>query len=61
MSDSGTSGPIFIIGGSRTGSELHRTILTHSPRIDLVEEMWLLCPSWLHTDFATHLERAVAL
>jgi hypothetical protein len=59
MSDSGTSGPIFIIGGSRTGSELHRTILTHSPRIDLVEEMWLLCPSWLHTDFATHLERAV--
>ncbi|MDQ3581427.1 MAG: sulfotransferase, partial [Pseudomonadota bacterium] len=59
MSDSGTSGPIFIVGGSRTGSELHRTILTHSPRIDLVEEMWLLCPSWLHTDFATHLERSV--
>lgn len=59
MSDSGTSGPIFIVGGSRTGSELHRTILTHSPRIDLVEEMWLLCPPWLHTDFATHLERSV--
>lgn len=52
-------GPVFIIGGSRTGSELHKTILNYSHSIDLADEMWLLCPWWLHTDFATHLRRSV--
>lgn len=47
--------PVFIIGGSRTGSEMLKTMLSISPDIDFVDELFLLCPRWLHTDLATRL------
>lgn len=52
-------GPVFIIGGSRTGSEMHKAILNLSSEIDIVNETWFLCPWWLHTDFATHVRRSI--
>ncbi len=52
-------GPVFIIGGSRTGSEMHKTILNLSREIDIINESWLLCPWWLHTDFATRVRRSI--
>ncbi len=51
--------PVFIVGGSRTGSELHRTILRNSLEIDLIDEMWLLCPAWLHPDFESTVRREI--
>ena len=48
--------PVFIIGGSRTGSELHKNILSTYTDIDLVPEMWLRCPFWLHTDLEKNLK-----
>ncbi len=42
--------PVFIIGGSRTGSEMLKTILTSGPDLDMINEMFLLCPRWLHPD-----------
>ena len=47
--------PVFIIGGSRTGSEMLKTMLSVSPDLDFVDELFLLCPRWLHTDLATRL------
>lgn len=52
-------GPVFIIGGSRTGSEMHKTILNLSDSIDIVNETWFLCPWWLHRDFATAIRRSI--
>jgi hypothetical protein len=42
--------PVFIVGGSRTGSEMLKTMLTASPMLDFVDEMRLLMPAWLHRD-----------
>jgi len=42
--------PVFIIGGSRTGSEMLKTMLSMSPEIDFVDELFLLSPRWLHKD-----------
>ncbi len=51
--------PVFIIGGSRTGSEMHKTILNLSREINIVNETWFLCPWWLHTDFAAQARRSI--
>ncbi len=42
--------PVFIIGGSRTGSEMLKTMLSASPELDFVDELFLRCPRWLHPD-----------
>jgi hypothetical protein len=42
--------PVFIIGGSRTGSEMLKTMLSASTDLDFVDELFLLCPRWLHRD-----------
>jgi len=51
------SRPVFIIGGSRTGSEMLKTMLSASPEIDFVDELFLYCPRWLHKDLATNISR----
>jgi hypothetical protein len=51
--------PVFIIGGSRTGSEMLKTMLSTSDELDFVDEMFLLCPRWLHRDLRSCLEEYV--
>lgn len=51
--------PVFIIGGSRTGSEMLKTMLSASPKIDFVDELFLYCPGWLHKDLATNIKEHV--
>ena len=53
------SRPVFIIGGSRTGSEMLKTMLSASPKIDFVDELFLYCPGWLHKDLATNIREHV--
>lgn len=48
--------PVFIVGGSRTGSEMLKTMLSASPALDFVDEMFLHCPRWLHQDLASNLQ-----
>lgn len=48
--------PVFIIGGSRTGSEMLKTMLSMSPHLDFVDEMFLLSPRWLHRDLRSTLQ-----
>ena len=43
--------PIFVVGGSRTGSELIRNILNTYSDIELLPEMALMYPRHLHRDF----------
>jgi hypothetical protein len=59
MTSGAGEGPVFIIGGSRTGSEMLKTMLCESPEQDFVDELFLLCPAWLHPDLASGLERHV--
>lgn len=51
--------PVFIIGGSRTGSEMLKTMLTSGPEIDLVDELFLMCPPWLHRDLQSNIREHV--
>ena len=44
------AGPVFVIGGSRTGSELVRNILNSYSVIYLLPEMALVYPGYLHDD-----------
>jgi omega-hydroxy-beta-dihydromenaquinone-9 sulfotransferase len=53
--------PVFIIGGSRTGSEMLKSILSASPELNLTNEMYALCPRWLHRDLRVDLRRNVDL
>ena len=53
------SGPVFIIGGSRTGSEMLKTMLSASPDLDFVDELFLLCPRWLHRDLNSNIAEHV--
>ncbi len=50
------SAPVFIIGGSRTGSEMLKTMLSASPELDFVDELFLYCPRWLHPDLSGLIE-----
>lgn len=51
--------PTFIIGGSRTGSEMLKTILSASPKLDFVDESFLHYPRWQHKDLATNIKEHV--
>jgi len=53
------SRPVFIIGGSRTGSEMLKTMLSASSEIDFVDELFFYCPRWLHKDLATNIKEHV--
>lgn len=53
------SRPVFIIGGSRTGSEMLKTMLSMSDELDFVDEMFLLCPRWLHKDLRSNIKEHV--
>jgi hypothetical protein len=54
-----TTSPVFIVGGSRTGSEMLKTMLSVSPDLDFVDEIFLLCPWWLHSDLKRSIRRHV--
>ena len=54
-----TSSPVFIIGGSRTGSEMLKTMLSASDELDFVDELFLLCPWWLHPDLQSRISKYV--
>lgn len=51
--------PVFIIGGSRTGSEMLKTMLSASPQLDFVDELFLYCPRWLHKDLEANIREHV--
>lgn len=51
--------PVFIIGGSRTGSEMLKTMLSASNELDFVDEMFLMSPRWLHPDFRYYIKKYV--
>lgn len=51
--------PVFIIGGSRTGSTMLRTILNKSPEIDLADELHFYSLPWLRQDVATNIRKQV--
>ena len=51
--------PVFIIGGSRTGSEMLKTMLCEGPEQDFVDELFLFCPRWLHPDLDSMIQRHV--
>ena len=51
--------PVFIIGGSRTGSEMLKTMLSMSDELDFVDELFLICPRWLHRDLRTNIREHV--
>jgi hypothetical protein len=51
--------PVFIIGGSRTGSEMLKTMLSVSPELDFVDELFLRCPRWLHPDLESLLRTSL--
>ena len=51
--------PVFIIGGSRTGSEMLKTMLSASPKLDFVDELFLYCPRWLHKDLEANIREHV--
>jgi hypothetical protein len=59
QSESGNNRPVFIIGGSRTGSTMLKTILSTSREICLNDEMLVLCPWWLRDDVATNIRKHV--
>jgi hypothetical protein len=49
--------PVFIIGGSRTGSEMLKTMLSVSPELDFVDELFLYTPRWLHKDLGANIRQ----
>lgn len=51
--------PVFIVGGSRTGSEMLKTILSASPELNFTNELYILCPRWLHKDLRANLKTYV--
>ena len=59
MTNPDESQPVFIIGGSRTGSEMLKTMLSASIELDFVDELFLRCPRWLHRDLALNIRQSV--
>ena len=51
--------PVFIIGGSRTGSTMLQVILSFSPDVCLTGELQFRTPWWLHRDFLTDVRTHV--
>jgi hypothetical protein len=53
------SQPVFIIGGSRTGSTMLQVILSKSPDLSVTDELQYRSPWWLHRDFLQDVETHV--
>ena len=51
--------PVFIIGGSRTGSTMLKTVLHSSPEIDLTDEMHYFNVPWLSRSVAANIRKHV--
>lgn len=51
--------PVFIIGGSRTGSTMLKTILHNSPEINLTDEMHFYSLPWLRRSVAASVRKHV--
>ena len=51
--------PVFIIGGSRTGSTMLQTILGRTPALSITDEIQYLVPGWLHQDFVQDIHEHV--
>lgn len=51
--------PVFIIGGSRTGSTMLQTILAKSPELSITDELQFRTPRWLHRDLVADIRRHV--
>lgn len=51
-----TSRPVFIIGGSRTGSTMLKTILSMNPELCLTDELLFRSPPWIHRDLVRDIE-----
>jgi hypothetical protein len=51
--------PVFIVGGSRTGSEMLKSMLSASSELNLTNELYALCPRWLHRDLRADLRTHV--
>ena len=51
--------PIFIIGCQRTGSTLLSSILNQFSEIDIMYEMHMLEPSWIHKDLSYWIKKKV--
>lgn len=54
------SRPVFIIGGSRTGSTMLQVILSKSPDLCITDELQYRSPWWLHRDFLEDVGTHVA-
>ena len=52
--------PVFIIGGSRTGSTMLQVILSKSPDISITDELQFRTPFWLHRDFLQDIDTHVS-
>ena len=47
------------MGGSRTGSELTKSLLRRYTAVDQIPEMWLSCPRWLHPDLTVTAKKEI--
>lgn len=54
------SQPVFIIGGSRTGSTMLQVILSKSPDLCVTDELQYRRPWWLQRDFLDEIRNHVA-
>jgi len=54
-----SSRPVFIIGGSRTGSTMLQTILSKSPEVSITDELQFRSPWWLHRDLVSDIKSHV--
>jgi len=53
------SRPVFIIGGSRTGSTMLEVILSKSPDIDMTDELLIFGLPWLQRDLNSNIKKHV--
>jgi len=51
--------PVFIIGCQRTGTTMLAIILNLYSEIDIMPEMHILAPFWLHKDFVHKINKTV--
>ena len=54
-----TEKPVFIVGGSRTGSTMLQVILSKSPDLCITDELQFRRPWWLQRDFLDEVDAHV--
>lgn len=54
-----TTRPVFIIGGSRTGSTMLQSILKMSPEVCMTDELHFRSPAWIHRDLVSDIKKHV--